>query len=111
MGDMDAATFDRLADGLRRFPHLDSVMFGGFGEPTIHPDILRMIRVVKDLGVRVEMVTNGTLLDDAMLTGLMESGLDGLWVSFDGVTEASFEDIREGAGFQAVVSSLKRLQE
>lgn len=110
MGDMDAATFDRLADELRRFPHLDSVMFGGFGEPTIHPDILRMVRVVKDLGVRVEMVTNGTLLDDAMLTGLMESGLDGLWVSFDGVTEASFEDIREGAGFQAVVSSLKRLQ-
>jgi len=110
MGDMDAATFDRLADQLRRFPHLDSVMFGGFGEPTIHPDILRMVRAVKDLGVRVEMVTNGTLLDDAMLNGLMESGLDGLWVSFDGVTEASFEDIREGAGFQAVVSSLKRLQ-
>jgi MoaA/NifB/PqqE/SkfB family radical SAM enzyme len=111
MGDMDAATFDRLADELRRFPHLDSVMFGGFGEPTIHPDILRMVRVVKGLGVRVEMVTNGTLLDDAMLTGLMKSGLDGIWVSFDGVTEASFEDIREGAGFQTIVSSLKRLQE
>ena len=40
MGDMDEAIFDRLVAELRRFPHLESVMFGGFGEPTAHPDIL-----------------------------------------------------------------------
>ena len=43
------------------------------------------------------MVTNGTRLDDTMLAGLMKSGLDTLWVSFDGTSEASFEGIREGA--------------
>ena len=86
-------------------------MFGGFGEPTVHPDILNMIAAVKGLGLRVEMVTNGTRLDDAMLAGLMKSGLDTLWVSFDGASEACFEGIREGADYGRVVASLKRLRE
>ena len=111
LGDMCAAVFDRLIAQLKRFPHLESVMFGGFGEPTAHPDILRMIAAVKGLGLRVEMVTNGTRLDDAMLDGLMSAGLDTLWVSFDGTSEACFEGIREGADYNRVVASLRRLRQ
>jgi MoaA/NifB/PqqE/SkfB family radical SAM enzyme len=111
LGDMDMAVFERLTAQLRRFPHVESVMFGGFGEPTVHPDILRMIGAMKRLGLRTEMVTNGTRLDDAMLAGLMGSGLDTLWVSFDGTSEACFEGIREGADYGGVVSSLVRLRE
>lgn len=111
LGDMDMAVFDRLTTQLKRFPHIESVMFGGFGEPTAHPEILRMIAAVKELGLRIEMVTNGTRLDDAMLAGLMASGLDMLWVSFDGTSEACFEGIREGADYGRVVSSLMRLRE
>ena len=47
MGDMDMDAFERLVGQLGRFPHLESVMFGGFGEPTAHPRILDMIRAVK----------------------------------------------------------------
>ena len=111
LGDMRPAVFDRLVAQLKRFPHLESVMFGGFGEPTAHPDILQMIAAVKGLKLRAEMVTNGTRLDDAMLAGLMKSGLDTRWVSFDGTSEACFEGIREGADYGRVVRSLKRLRE
>ena len=110
LGDMDKRTFDRLAGQLKAFRHLESVMFGGFGEPTAHPDILAMIGKVKALGVRVEMTTNGTLLDDPMLAGLIRSRLDRLWISFDAADEARFETIRKGARFRAVVESLRRLR-
>lgn len=109
-GDMDLKIFEKAANKLSRFPHLDSVMFGGFGEPTVHKDILYMIQSIKSLGLKAEMVTNGTLLDEVMLAGLMKSKLDTLWESFDGTMETSFEDIREGASFQKVVDSLKLLQ-
>ena len=69
MGDMDEATFHRLASQLAGFPHLESVMFGGFGEPMAHPRILEMVRAIKALGVRVEMTTNGTLLQGPLLDG------------------------------------------
>jgi len=110
VGDMDRATFDRLVTQLGRFPHLDSVMFGGFGEPTAHKEILEMIGRIKSLGVRAEMTTNGTNLDSAMLSGLHKNRLDRLWVSFDGADESNFESIRKGATFRSVVESMRNLQ-
>lgn len=109
MGDMDAETFERLAGGLRRFPHLESVMFGGFGEPTAHPRILDMVRAVKSLGLRAEMTTNATLLDDALVDGLLREQLDALWISLDGTTEESFTAVRPGAGLARVLDNVERL--
>jgi MoaA/NifB/PqqE/SkfB family radical SAM enzyme len=109
MGDMDIRVFERLLAQFGRFPHLKSVMFGGFGEPTVHPSILAMIRGIKGKGLRAEMVTNGTLLDEAMAEGIVASGLDALWVSFDGASEASYEAIREGANYAGVIGNVRRL--
>ncbi len=110
LGDMARTTFDRLVSQLGRFPQLESLMFGGFGEPTAHPDILAMIGKVKALGVRAEMTTNGTLLDEPLIDGLLRNRLDRLWVSFDGADESRFESIRKGARFQGVVKSLELLK-
>lgn len=111
LGRMKKEVFDGLIEQLKEFKSLQSVMFGGFGEPTFHKDILYMIGQVKSLGLKVEMVTNGTLLNEAMLQGLINNGLDNLWVSFDGTSEDSFDDIRAGASFKEVVQNLRRLKE
>jgi MoaA/NifB/PqqE/SkfB family radical SAM enzyme len=109
MGDMDTEVFDRLIGQLGRFPHLETVMFGGFGEPTAHPRILEMIKAVKALGLRAEMTTNATLLDDALVEGLLRERLDTLWISLDGTTEESFETIRAGASLPLVLENIDRL--
>jgi MoaA/NifB/PqqE/SkfB family radical SAM enzyme len=111
LGDMDIDMFDTLVDQLKEFKTLHTVMFGGLGEPTFHKDILYMIGRIKSLGVRVEMVSNGTFLDDEMIHGLIDNGLDMLWVSFDGTSPDNFDDIREGANFNAAVNNLKRLKQ
>jgi len=110
MGDMTWPLFQGLVSQLKDFPHLESVMFAGFGEPTAHPDILRMIRAVKRLGLRAEITTNGTLLDDPMSEGLRQAGLDVLWASFDSAGEKGFEDIRRGAKFGPIVAALREIQ-
>ncbi len=110
LGDMPWALFERLSSQLASFSHLESVMFAGFGEPTAHPDLPRMIRAVKRLGLRAEITTNGTLLDEPMIDGLRRAGLDVLWASFDSAGEAGFEDIRRGAKFRPVVAALRSLQ-
>ena len=111
LGSMKREVFDGLIEQLKEFKSLQSVMFGGFGEPTYHKEILYMIGQVKALGLKVEMVTNGTLLNEAMLQGMLDNGLDTLWVSFDGTSEDSFDDIRAGASFNEVVQNLRRLKE
>jgi MoaA/NifB/PqqE/SkfB family radical SAM enzyme len=109
IGDMNIGDFHRLIGQLPRFSHLETVMFGGFGEPTAHPRILDMVRAVKALGLRAEMTTNATLLDDAQIEGLLRERLDALWISLDGTTEESFEMIRTGASLAPVLGNVDRL--
>ncbi len=60
-----------------------TIMFGGMGEPLLHPHIISMISACKALGLRVEIITNGALLSDTMIMQLMNSHLDKIWISLD----------------------------
>ncbi|MCJ7691669.1 MAG: SPASM domain-containing protein [Clostridiaceae bacterium] len=110
MGEMDIKTFDQIIEQLKVFNELQTVMFGGFGEPTFHKDILYMISRVKSLGIKAEMVSNGTLLDEVMVKGLFENKLNTLWISFDGSDEHTFKGIRKGANYNNVIENLKILK-
>lgn len=111
-GSISRELFDRLVSDLKPFRFLQSVMFAGFGEPLFHPHIVWMVeRIKKATGATVEITTNGTLLDEEMSRGLLEAGLDRLWVSFDGTSADRFEDIRQGANFELVLNNVQRMRE
>ena len=63
VGQMADATFGRIIDGLRAFSPSPMVFFGGFGEPLSHPHIVDMVDQAKRAGSWVELITNGTLLN------------------------------------------------
>ena len=106
-GLMSRVTFSRIIEGLKEFSPPPAIFLGGLGEPLFHPDILPMVAQAKSLGSTVEVITNGTLLTRPMSEGLIEAGLDRLWVSLDGATPESYSDIRLGALFPEVVNNLK----
>ena len=54
---------------------VETVFFGGMGEPLFHRDILEMIRLASETGVEVELLTNGTLLTEKMINGILDAGL------------------------------------
>jgi hypothetical protein len=57
------------------------------GEPSIHPDLLSIVRYIKQKGVVAQMLTNGFVYlsdpDDAMLRQLKENGLDRILLHID----------------------------
>ena len=106
MGDLPFPVFEDLVEQLKEFPHLGSAMFGGFGEPLCHPDILKMIKLLADLGLKVEITTNGSLLSKKMIDDLRESGIDTIWCSFDGTNVSTFEAIRKGSDYAQILESL-----
>ncbi|MGD9569153.1 MAG: radical SAM protein [Sedimentibacter sp.] len=110
MGEMSIDTFDKLVEQLKEFNELQTVMFGGFGEPTFHKNILYMIGKIKSIGINVEMITNGTLLDEEMIKGLFQNRLDTLWVSIDGAEENIFENVRKGANYNNVIENLQLIK-
>ncbi len=110
-GVMNWDLFEKIAVELKSWPHLQSIMLAGFGEPLFHPDIVRMVeQLKKTTKASVEVTSNGTLLNESMAKGLLRAGLDRLWVSFDGTTETSFNDIRQGASFRLVLKNVQRMR-
>jgi MoaA/NifB/PqqE/SkfB family radical SAM enzyme len=110
-GLMSPETFARVIDGVRGLSPLPTVFFGGFGEPFAHPDLLAMLAEAKSVGCAVELITNGTRLDEETRRELVRIGLDRLWVSIDGATPESYADVRLWDALPQVTQDLARLRE
>ena len=86
--------FDEIVAFLRkRQGILDGVVISG-GEPTLMPDLIEKIRVIKNLGFEVKLDTNGTNPD--MLQDLLDEGLLD-YVAMDIKNTQSKYDVTSGA--------------
>jgi len=111
LGRMTDATYARILDGIKDIDPRPTIFFGGIGEPTLHTRLPTWVAQAKALGCRVEMITNGTLLTEALSRRLIESGLDLVWVSIDGATPESYSDVRLGAELPNVLNNLTTLRQ
>ena len=110
-GNMRDTTFRRVLAGIRDFSPVPEVFFGGWGEPLVHPRVVDWVRCTKESGARTLLITNGILLDEKMARGLIEAGLDVLWVSIDGATPETYADVRLGEYLPTIIENLERLRE
>lgn len=110
LGQMSEAVFARVVEGLRATTPTPSVFFGGIGEPLAHPRTIEFVARAKEAGASVELITNGTLLDERRSRALIAAGLDVLWVSIDGATPESYADVRLGAALPEVQANMARFR-
>ncbi len=54
---------------------IHTVSIGG-AEPTLHPELCDIVRLLHDRGLKTALFTNGLLLDDELLVSLKRAGLD-----------------------------------
>ena len=110
IGKMTEETFERILNGLKQLHPIPDVYVGGIGEPLFHPRTIEWIwRIKQELGVKVELITNGTTLTERKARELIDAGLDVLWVSLDGATPESYADVRMGAELPVILENLRRL--
>ena len=88
----------------------DLVYLQGWGEPLLHDEFFKMVRICKDLGIRVGFTTNGMLLTEDTIRKLVDLQLDILGVSLAGTTAGTHNRIRRGTDFQKIVSSLELIR-
>lgn len=108
IGRMSEETFANIMAGLKELDPVPNVYFGGIGEPLFHPKTIEWIAEVKTLSVKVELITNGTILTEKKSQQLIDSGLDVLWVSIDGATPETYADVRLGSELPNILKNMKR---
>jgi radical SAM protein with 4Fe4S-binding SPASM domain len=110
-GIMRPDTLALALDNLRT--HLDAVkvvvLYHG-GEPLLHKGFADMTGEIKALGVPfVKTVSNGMLLSDRLIAGLVESGLDAIEFSLDGESPEQNDFIRRDADAATIIRNVRRL--
>lgn len=84
-----------------------SISFTG-GEPTLRPKLLlECISFAHELGMRVNLITNGTLIDSALAKQLNKAGLDSVQVSIEGITSETHDKIVQSKGaFEKTIKAI-----
>ncbi len=97
-------TFEQVIEQLRALRGMDptpatAVQFTG-GEPTIHPDFLRIVSAADKMGFsHIQVATNGIKFADAEFTrAAADAGVHVLYLQFDGVGEEPHRQTRNYPG-------------
>lgn len=80
------------------------------GEVLLCPDWFPVTRTLEELGVRVHMITNGTLIDDIVIKNMKDAKLSMVSISLDG-TEEIHNHMRQKNIYRQSITKLKQLQE
>ena len=84
------------------------VSLTGWGEPLLDRGLPGKIKIAKDMGFRgTGFATNCTELDEGKAKELIESGLDTIICSIDGINKKTHETIRVGSDFGKIVSNVQ----
>jgi len=82
------------------------------GEPLLCQDTLHYIRYAKAKGLLTHLSSNGMLVDDAMADAIVESGVDAVGISVDGIDAKTHDSLRGYDGsFDKALGALQKLAE
>ncbi|MBQ9358759.1 MAG: radical SAM protein, partial [Abditibacteriota bacterium] len=97
-GQLSTEQVMRILDIIRRDADVPSVSWTG-GEPLLRKDICELTRYAsRELGMRVNLITNGNLLTPELADGLKEAGLKSAQVSLEGGSAEVHEALTQVKG-------------
>lgn len=101
--------FRKIIDECCRFPSLTSIVFTGFGEPLLHPQLITMSLYAKSKGIPlVRTYTNCILLNKQMTEEfLQQSGFDEITLSLNAPTHEIYERIKNSSQYEHVTENVE----
>jgi len=108
-GSMPLERYREIIDKIA--PHAIKLVLYNWGEPFLHRDILDMIRVAHEKKIATSISSNLNILPSGGGEGIVQSGLDDLIVSCDGLSQKSYEKYRRGGILEKVKENLKQIVE
>lgn len=104
---MPGRIWNKFLNEIKNYSHwINRVNLSRDGEPLLDPRLETRIRDLKNAGIRyVTLSTNGSLLNKKIGRSLLDSGLDDIMFSIDGLTKETFERIRIGLKFEEVAGN------
>jgi len=112
-GKMSMSLFKKIIDEIASVDPGTRVWMVFYGEALLLKyKLLWMISYAKKKGLTdVVLNSNGTLLDEEMAVGLIDAGLDALYIGIDAFDKETYEKLRVGGNYDNVVKNVNRMLE
>ena len=107
-GIMSDSVFAALFEQIRDYHFRAVVLYHG-GEPLLNKNFYSMVKKLRPLADKIKTNTNGSLLNDNNIMSILDSGIDLIVLSLDGLSAEENNQIRVGCDFDKVMASLKKL--
>lgn len=86
------------------------IVFGGFGEPLLHPDFAGIVRRARAAGVfGIAVRTNALALDPAAIDALLAAKVDVVNVLLDAHSAETYREVHRHDGYDAAVANVNAL--
>jgi radical SAM protein with 4Fe4S-binding SPASM domain len=110
MGTMDMKLYKKIIDNCQKLK-IKIITLSFFGEPFLDKTIIEKIKYAKQKGMYVAFYSNASMLTEELARKIVESGLDGITISFDGYSRETYEKIRKNLKFDIVKNNILNLIE
>ena len=106
--DMTTEEIIQLISNIKRKYNINKILLTG-GEPLIQNDVCKIIEHITSLGIKADLVTNGTMLTEAKIRELENAGLKRIRISIDELGETS--DLRSDENPNRLWDTAKEIAE
>ena len=108
---MTLSTYKNVIQKLKEFPKkIKMLSLTGQGEPLLNKDIAKMVELAKkeDVAERIEIISNGALLNNKMSDALISVGLDTLRISVQGLSAKKYKEVcGANIDFEEYINNIK----
>ena len=108
-GKLDLYLHERMLNQIKKTAFYINYYFQG--EPFLHPQFLELIKQAKQKKIYTSTSTNAHFIDKKKAKEIVESGLDRMIISIDGLTQETYEQYRIHGKLSKVLEGTKHLLE
>lgn len=95
--DLKLEDISKIANQVQADGTIDEVWLSG-GEPLLRKDILEIISMITEVGLKPSVSTNGFLVTASMAMSLKKAGVDYVHLSIDGISALKHDEFRQRYG-------------
>ncbi len=106
-GTISLDLFKQTINQVSKYAFLVNLYFQG--EPFMHIKIFELVKYAKSKGLIVATSTNGLFVTKTVAETIVESGLDEIYVSLDGITQDVYEKYRIGGDVDKVIEGINNI--
>lgn len=106
--DLDLQALKHIFDEMAAWGREATLVLTG-GEPFLREDIFKIIQYAAEKNLKVETVSNGSLIDELLADRIIASGLKNIAISLDGAKEKTHDYIRQKGAFKNALKAITNL--